>query len=132
MRTLIIILTLAIAIGSTNAEERPTQDGNWLMPGLLAIINVSEDHNYQIDDDTRGRLYYTSGMLHGVVTSSGFWTQVHGNKIGIVVPDNTSTTQLARIVYKYLSENPKVLNQPAAMCVLYGLISQYAIKEEKK
>jgi hypothetical protein len=86
-------------------------DGNLLLRGCSAAVSMSDSKNF---DDNTMEAGYCLGLVQGI---SGLVDE----RYETCPPSNVPNMQLARVVAKYLRENPKELHQHTSLLVVLAL-----------
>lgn len=97
-------------------------DGNELLNACQSMIEMSDS------DGARGSEYktgYCVGVINGVTSLSWVINQAFSKGTRLCVPDNVTNIQGARIVVKWLKDNPKYLSNPEGYAAMLALRETY-------
>ena len=119
MVRLLAIACLLLFPALANCSEEKT--GNDLLNGCISIINVSE--GVRVSDDDSISAIAWAGYLSGFADSYSITSKTEGKPTTLFCypPQGIGSVQAARIIAKYLRENPVELHQSARVCALSAL-----------
>jgi hypothetical protein len=120
-----IISFLILFLLATPAHAEQT--GNDLLRGCTAMSKTADGNEQSIDDITSS--LYWAGYISGFVDS--YQITYPGNKptLFCVPQQGIENGQMARIVIKYLNDNPKDLHQSARLCLIHSLQDAFPCKK---
>jgi hypothetical protein len=117
--TAAIVLAGGIASGAASAS---TADGNQLITACQAVVKYM-DGNKNTDSYDFG---YCIGIVEATEGSLMILNDVLPKEFKTCYPTTGTTNgQKARIVLKFLQENPAMLNQPATYLAMYAYKAAY-------
>jgi len=116
---ILVIANLFFFPSLANCGEEKT--GNDLFQGCISIIKVSEGERVS-DDDSISAIAW-AGYLSGFADSYSITSKVEGRRTTLFCypPQGIGSVQAARIIAKFLRENPLELHQSARVCALHAL-----------
>ncbi|EKT4466791.1 hypothetical protein QEL93_002193 [Pseudomonas putida] len=119
MKSEVIAIALAgVVAGSSCTANAAEQDGNELLSNCKQFISDDRGFNaFQAGECT--------GLIRGVSNTVYFYSEVLKSDDKFCVPDGVKNGQLARIVVKYLEDNPKILNDPDIALIWKALMDAY-------
>jgi hypothetical protein len=119
MKIVIIFFTLVLSI-CANADE--FVDGNDLLSHCKGVVVPSSDPIAKANG--LACLGYIEGMkdMHSLYKSAGKATMW-------CIPENVTNDQIVLVVYKYLQNNPEVLNQYKSILVITALKKGFDCKK---
>ncbi|WP_447749416.1 Rap1a/Tai family immunity protein [Pseudomonas nicosulfuronedens] len=118
MKGILAVLLVAVSV-TAQAGERGTTDGNALLKGCSAVVKSLDGGGQKVPDAfAMGQCF---GMLEGVAGSAQIMERKLPENMRTCIPENYSNGQGARVVVKYLNENPQSLNLPASFLVMISL-----------
>lgn len=122
VRLFAIACLLIFPVFANSGEEKT---GNDLLNGCISIINVSE--GVRVSDDDSISAIAWAGYLSGFADSYSITSQAEGKPTTMFCypPQGISSVQAARIVAKYLRENPVEMHQSARVCALNALSNAF-------
>lgn len=119
---MIVALVGVLGSGAVMAADAKF-DGNMLLSQCQQYINAADSQKYnQIDAAVCG------GFIQGVTSTVFFFSEDLKKNDRFCLPDNATNGQIARIVVKYLKDNPKLLNEGRAGLVWLALKDAYPCK----
>jgi hypothetical protein len=97
-------------------------DGNELLNACQSMIEMSDS------DGARGSEYktgYCVGVISGVTSLTWVINYTFSKGTRLCVPDNMTNIQAARIIVKWLKDNPKYLSNPDGHAAMMALRETY-------
>ncbi|MDO8888643.1 MAG: Rap1a/Tai family immunity protein [Hydrogenophaga sp.] len=129
MRQMVIGVALLCSVGSAAAL-----DGNKLLTGCTAVVRFLDAGNKGLDDNEMMDSSLCLGMMEGVshtVLTESFLAERTQQKslLATCLPsDGINNGQAARIVVRYLNQNPDKLHLSAAMLTLFAFKNSFPCK----
>lgn len=124
-RSILIALTATISLFSAGvfaSEQSLRYDGNELLRQCQDALSDNADSVNLLN----------TGMCFGTITGvSDTVVGLQASKVMspiLCIPDGVTTGQMARIVVKYLEENPKDLNLKGATLAFAAIVTTYPCK----
>jgi hypothetical protein len=112
-----IVLFFVIVLFSQSAHAEKT--GIDLLRGCTNMIKLVENNQVSVEDATD--VFTWNGYISGFLESNQI-TNTGKKMTSFCLPDKGITIeQAARIVIRYLKDNPKDLHQSARLCLLLSL-----------
>lgn len=96
--------------------------GNELLNACQSMIETSDSNGARGSDYETG---YCVGVMNGVTSLSLIINTAFKSGNRLCVPDNVTNIQAARIVVKWLKDNPKYLSYPEGLAALSALKETY-------
>jgi hypothetical protein len=129
-----LAMLITVALGGLFYAEpvhAQTMDGNTLLDRCGELVKAIDNPSYSPD---RGKTWYCVGYIDGfyatmsvqrTVSSANYEQYQHKSVLGIAIPSDVTREQIARVLVKWLRENPKSLNQDADMLMFAALIDAF-------
>lgn len=122
------LATVGLAVWATNAMA----DGTTLLQLCRSLIPIMEQNPKAgvSDEDLvgAGRCY---GLIEGTVKTIKLMDQVHGKGPTMCSPDTVTPLQMAKIVVKFVEDNPKLLNESETGLIAMAAADAYPCKREQ-
>lgn len=117
-----ILATVGLTVWAASAIA----DGNNLLQLCRSLIPVLEQQStvgFTKDDLLKaGRCH---GLIEGTIKTINLMDKVHEKQPSICIPTNVSPLQLAKIVVKFVEDNPKLLHQSETGLIATAAFENY-------
>ncbi|MFV3283168.1 Rap1a/Tai family immunity protein [Pseudomonas sp. NY15356] len=117
MKSKVIAIVLAGVVAGSCTVSAAGHDGNELLRNCKEFIKDGSFDALLAGECT--------GLIRGVASTVYFYSGDLKNDEKFCMPDDVTNGQVARIVIKYLEDNPKILNRPDMALVWEALIDAY-------
>lgn len=130
MKRILICLAFFFLLFNTSAfsEDR---NGNNLLRGCSLIIRLDEAQDSKLTSEERREVIYWVGYMGGFLDFNVLNDSLSGskNKAHFCPPTGgISPTQVARILYKFLTDKPNQLHSSARILILIALTEAFPCK----
>jgi Rap1a immunity proteins len=115
MRSFLLILACMVAGPAYAQDTAPERSLESLVKRCRAVLRVADSGIAANDGDLEHCIGYLQGFTEGYETATTFRTKT------ICLPSGVSNAQVARVVVRYLEDNPERLDHPRFMGVLTAL-----------
>ena len=117
-------IAAAVVLVGMMASGAAMADGNSLLAQCQQFIKAS-DREKGYDQGLAGMC---AGFVEGVLSTTAFFSESLENDAKLCIPKNATNGQLARVVVKYLNDNPSKLNQGKTGLVWLAMRDAYPCK----
>ncbi|WP_343123448.1 MULTISPECIES: Rap1a/Tai family immunity protein [unclassified Lysobacter] len=113
----IVLVLMCISAPARSADA----NGTTLLRDCGAAVRYMDDDNLKNVETVQGSAF-CFGLVQGVVTTNQIYQKITPDKaLFCVPPTGVNNGQAARVVAKYLRDNPKELHQPDTFLVVMAL-----------
>jgi Rap1a immunity proteins len=120
LATLLLSSALSFPM-SAQAQNTEKLDGNKLLDSCEDVVKVMDNPGYKSDSS---KFYFCLGYIQGfgaamethrTITSATFTEYKSKDFLGILFPNGVTNLQIARVIVKWLQDNPTKLHEDADM-----------------
>lgn len=117
---------MLVAVGLTVWAAGAMADGNTLLQlcrSLIPVLEKSSTVSFSNDDLFKaGRCH---GLIEGTIRTANLMDKVYEKEPSICIPADVSPLQLAKVVVKFVEDNPKSLNQSETGLIANAVFENY-------
>lgn len=117
-------IAAAVMLAGMMVSGAAMADGNALLTQCQQFIKAADGEK----DFDRGQAGMCVGFVEGVLSTTAFFGENLDNDAKLCIPKTATNGQLARVVVKYLEDNPAKLNQGKTGLVWLSMKDAYPCK----
>lgn len=117
---------MLVAVGLTVWAASAMADGNTLLQlcrSLIPVLEKGSTVGFSNDDLFKaGRCH---GLIEGTIRTANLMDKVYEKEPSICIPADVSPLQLAKVVVKFVEDNPKSLNHSETGLIANAVFENY-------
>lgn len=117
------VVACTLSASSMRAQDYSFKwDGNGLLENCTSLVNAMDSPPVPVTSKEEFQIGWCTGYIQGIASLG-----VDAGSFGFnfCIPDKVTDTQLARVVVKWLRDNPKILNQRAVILTVMAIHDAY-------
>jgi len=126
-RNILILALILIFYPAFANGEFKNHDGNDLIVRCKALIAVVDKHD-KVDFEDMANANFCLGIIRGVLYMHQIDTVTLKSQKLFCVPKEVIVGQLARVVVKFLKDNPAILHEPETVLIVKALKNAFPCK----